>query len=153
VKKDKELANQLILDRGNIRYESGNQKADQSLGGTLPGSRGEREVAALLDGPTTAIRDAFLSGAAVICWKLVEDAAVRTGVRRSDRDSTLESWCTDGEPRRASGGVLRFATVRDERVGLDPGPTVPVEACFQALESRCAAVQWHPQRRSFSSHF
>jgi hypothetical protein len=41
-----------------------------------------------------------------------------------------ESWCTDGEPRRASGGVLRFATVRNERVGLDPGLTVPVEACF-----------------------
>jgi hypothetical protein len=148
------------------KYESGSQtrvagtlpsevyeRLINLFGEPLPGRRGEREVAALLDGATTAIRDAFLSGTAVIWWKLVEDAVVRTGVRRSDRDSTLESWCTDGEPRRASGGVLRFATVRNERVGLDPGPTVPVEACFQAPESGCAAIQWHPQRRSFSSHF
>jgi hypothetical protein len=48
---------------------------------TLPGERSTAEVTALLDGPTTAVKDAFLSGTAVIWWRLVENAAVRTGAR------------------------------------------------------------------------
>ena len=48
---------------------------------------------------------------------------------------------------------LWFATRRNEWVSLDPGSAVLIKTCFQTPESRCAPVEWYPQRRSFSSDF
>ncbi len=48
---------------------------------------------------------------------------------------------------------LWFTTRRNKWVSLDPGSVVLIKTCFQTPESRCAPVEWYPQRRSFSSDF
>src|SRR5580704_13593032 len=51
---------------------------------------------------------------------------------------------------RTSHVALWAICRRHEWISVDPCST---ETCVEACESRCTPLQWHPQSRSFSTHF
>jgi hypothetical protein len=54
---------------------------------------------------------------------------------------------------RASNVALWAICRRHEWISIDPCSIVPVQTCVEARERRCASLQRHLQRRSFSTHF